>query len=155
MTTATATKNLDQTKSDVSPATDGRGARARKMFSGLKTGLPAVLEMAMVRVFSAIGVVLFLSMTAFGFIPALGAYMNQQAAGALGNSASLPAVIGIWAVPFIFVVAMLFALELWIIRKFWALGTRRVEKIKRTRLGESVSPVVNSRPVGSKKKRKK
>lgn len=154
MTTTTSAKKANQTKTDVSSATDGRGSHSRRLFSSLRTGVPAVLEMALIRVLSAIGVVVFLTITVFGFIPELGAYMNKQAAGALGTSASLPAVIGIWAVPFIFVVAMVFVLELWIIRRFWALGTRRVEKIKRSRLGESVSPVVDSRPVGSKKRKK-
>lgn len=143
-------KKVEKTKTK-SPI--GRGSA--KFMTNLRVGIPLALELAVIRVVAALGIMVLLLVTVFGPIPELGAYMNSQAAVSLGTNASLSAIIGIWVVPFVFMVGMLFALELWLIRKLWAFSTRMVVKAK-ARVQKNQAASVETRPtVGNKKKRKK
>ncbi|UJW28866.1 hypothetical protein L3Q67_26890 [Saccharothrix sp. AJ9571] len=79
---------------------------------------------------------LLVFITAMVVIPTLGAWLHQQS-GAAQGSLTMAGTIAMWLTPLCFLVIILAAGEIAVMRALWRWGTRRIQKIRDPRAGEA------------------
>ncbi|WP_424863104.1 hypothetical protein [Streptomyces sp. MMS24-I29] len=116
-----------------------RPAKARRPWKRLPsekrgTGLPVVIWTVFIRLVVLIADYLLAYVTATVVIPMLGAWLHQQS-GASQGALTSAGTIAMWLTPLLFLVLLMAAGVLVLMRGLWRWGTRMIQKVRDGRTG--------------------
>ncbi|MFC4048391.1 hypothetical protein ACFOY4_01735 [Actinomadura syzygii] len=114
-------------------------------WSGLEARTPVVASATLIRVGTGLIDFVLVTVTAFGLIPMLGAYVHQQSGAAFGEY-SADGAIALWLVPFVFIVVMLTVTEIAVMRWLWRAGSLRIRNLKCARFGGQNAAPAEAKP---------
>ncbi|MFJ7416470.1 hypothetical protein ACIQWZ_37575 [Streptomyces sp. NPDC098077] len=143
-TTATATAKPVKEAKDSSQRTGWRRLVLKKETGGFSV----VAWAGFFRAIVLLADYLLAIITAVVIIPMLGAWLHQQS-GAARGALSGDGTIAIWLMPLLFLVALIVAGEIVVMRSMWRWATRMIAKIRDARgeaVGADVTPKSKSTP---------
>ncbi|MFJ1954495.1 hypothetical protein ACIOGT_25075 [Streptomyces microflavus] len=143
-TTATATAKPVKEAKDSSQRTGWRRLALKKETGGFSV----VAWAGFFRAIVLLADYLLAIVTAVVIIPMLGAWLHQQS-GAARGALSADGTIAIWLMPLLFLVALIVAGEIVVMRSMWRWATRMIAKIRDARgeaVGADVTPQSKSTP---------
>ncbi|MCM2392700.1 hypothetical protein [Streptomyces albipurpureus] len=120
-------------------------------------GFPVVVWAGFFRAIVLLADYLLAFVTAVVIIPLLGAWLHQQS-GASRGALSADGTVAMWLMPLLFLVALLAAGEIVVMRAMWRWATRMIAKIRDARgevTGAVVTPKFGARPTNQSKANRK
>lgn len=119
-------------------------------------GFPVLIGAVFFRLVVLIADYLLALGTAMVLIPMLGAWLHQQS-GAVYGDLTMAGTIAMWIAPLLFLVLVLAAGEIAVMRAMWRWASRRIQSIRDARSGDTVSqaPRTNSQSKNANRKRSK
>ncbi|MFD2024176.1 hypothetical protein [Promicromonospora aerolata] len=140
------TSTLDQTETAdttaTKPVSKKRDSRLRAVWQHLAPtksrdgGLPLVLWAGFYRTVVLAGDYLLAFISAMVVIPSLGAWLHAQS-GASQGGLTEAGTVAMWLMPFLFLVALLVAGEIALMRGMWRWATRMIARIRDSRTKET------------------
>lgn len=119
-------------------------------------GFPVLIWAVFFRLVVLIADYLLVLSTAIVLIPMLGAWLHQQS-GAVYGDLNMAGTIAMWISPLLFLVLVLAAGEIAVMRAMWFWASRRIQSIRDARGGDAVAkaPRINSQSKNANRKRSK
>lgn len=108
-------------------------------------GMPVPIWTVFLRGLVLIADYLLAFVTATTLVPTLGAWLHQQSGAASGNL-TMAGTVAMWLVPLLFLVSILAAGELIVMRGMWRWSTRTVQKIRDGRAVQAEPELKTVRP---------
>lgn len=117
-------------------------------------GFPVLIWTVFFRLVVLIADYLLVLSTAIALIPMLGAWLHQQSGDVYGDL-TMAGTIAMWIAPLLFLVLVLAAAEIAVMRAMWRWASRRIQSIRDARAGDAVvtTPRTNSQNKNANRKR--